>query len=103
MTCPSCADHGVFKVCYHEGDPTDYALCLCRAGEQMRCAKNNGKPCTPHWQIWAHVHGIDPERVMPMEDLLTPDELAARGFTTPTTDDLSREAALLAAGRAAKR
>jgi hypothetical protein len=103
MTCPSCNDAGVFRIAYHDGSPADFALCLCKAGERMRVATNNGRPVTPQWQVWAFKQGIPLEHVAPMEDLLTDDELAARGFTTPTPGTLSREAALLAAGRKAKR
>lgn len=80
MTCYSCNDKGVFKVCYHEGDPTDFAVCLCRAGEQFRVTENNGKAHVPHYQVWAIKHGIDLERVAPMEVLFTDEELAERGF-----------------------
>lgn len=82
MTCPSCADHGVFKVCYFEdnGADPDFALCLCPAGERMRKATNNGKPCTPQWQVWAHRNNVPLERVAPMEDLLDAGEMAERGF-----------------------
>ena len=100
MTCPSCNGHGLFKVCYHEGDPTDYALCLCKAGEAMRCARNNGKPVTPQWQVWAHRQGIDPARVAPMEDLLTAEELAARGFTELGADDRHTLEAIASAAKA---
>ena len=47
----------------------------------MRCAVNNGKPCAPRWELWAARHGVDRERVCPMEDLLTDQEMAERGFT----------------------
>jgi len=97
MTCPCCADRGVFKVCYHDGESTDYALCLCPSGEQMRRANNCGKPCTPHWQVWAHQQGIDLERVAPMEDLLTDEEMAARGFHNITSEPTSIEAIAAAA------
>ncbi len=81
MTCASCNDRGVFRVAYHDGSPSEYALCLCAAGEAMRRAKNNGKPVTPLWQVWAHQAGIPLDRIAPMEALLTDEELAARGFT----------------------
>lgn len=80
MTCSSCADRGVFRVGYHDGEPSDFALCLCKAGEQMRCATNNGRPVTPQWQVWAFRQGIPIEHVLPMEDLLDAEEMAARGF-----------------------
>lgn len=81
MTCTACGDRGIFRVSYHDGSPDDYAICLCAAGERMRIAKNNGRSVTPQWAVWAHQAGIDPARVAPMEDLLTDEELAARGFT----------------------
>lgn len=92
MTCHSCRDVGVFKVfSFDDGGPTDdpptFALCLCRAGELMRCATNNGRPVTPQWQVWAFRYGIPLEHVRPMEDVFTSEELASRGFRelTPTT------------------
>lgn len=81
MNCPSCNDRGVFRINYHDGSPADFAICLCKAGEQMRCATNNGKTVTPQWQVWAFQQGIPIEHVAPMEDLLDADEMAARGFT----------------------
>ncbi len=79
--CPSCNGFGAFAVRYHDGSPADYALCLCAAGETMRRENNNGKVTTPYWFAWASIMGIDPEHVAPMEDLLTAEEMAARGFT----------------------
>lgn len=95
MTCPSCNGVGVFRVAYKDGSPSDFALCLCKVGEVMRCATNNGKPVTPQWQVWAFRNGIPIEHVAPMEDLLTADEMAARGFKELTTqaDALSAIAA----------
>lgn len=91
MNCPSCQDAGIFRVAYHDGSPADFALCLCKAGELMRCCMNNGKPVTPQWALWAFRAGIPLEHVAPMEDLLTPEEMAARGFTelTSAADALS--------------
>ena len=90
-------------VRYQNGSPDEFALCLCAAGMTMRCATNNGKEVSPHWHVWAHINGIDPTHVFPAEEILTDDELAARGLTMPTPDAYAREAALLAAGRKAKR
>jgi hypothetical protein len=87
MNCPSCNDRGIFRVAYHDGSPADFAICLCKAGERMRIATNNGKPVTPQWQVWAFTQGIPLEHVCPMEDVLTADEMAARGFTELTAGD----------------
>lgn len=86
MTCAVCADHGVFKIAYRDGSDTDYAICLCPVGEQWRRATNNGKPCTPQWQIWAHRQGISLDRVHPIEDVLTDEELGERGFKALTAE-----------------
>lgn len=80
MTCPSCKGHGVFRVAYRDGAPTDFAVCLCAAGDPFRVTENNGKSHVPHYQVWAIRQGIDPAHVLPMEVLLTDEELAARGF-----------------------
>jgi hypothetical protein len=53
MTCPSCSGHGVFRSAYHEGQPVDFAICLCAAGEPFRVTENNGKAHVPHYQVWA--------------------------------------------------
>ena len=99
MTCPSCADHGIFRVNYHEdkGADPDFALCLCKAGERVRATTNNGKATHPLWHIWAHQHGVPFDRVAPMEDLLTPEEMAERGFS-----ELSPASSLDAIAAAAK-
>lgn len=97
MTCRSCNDHGVFRVSYHDGSPSEFALCLCKEGEVMRRATNNGKAVTPHWQVWAFTQGIPLEHVAPMEDLLTDEEMAARGFR-----ELTPETALDAVAAAAR-
>jgi hypothetical protein len=62
------------KANYEDGD--DYAICLCPVGERWRIATNNGKPCLPFWKIWAHEQGIPFEKVRPIEDVLTPEELS---------------------------
>ncbi len=103
MTCPSCNDKGVFKISYHDGAVPDYALCLCAAGERMRKADNCGKPCAAQWEVWAHQQGIDPARVAPMEDLLTDEEMAARGFTELKTPDVALGAIAAAARVRGKR
>lgn len=103
MSCPSCSDRGVFTVKYRDGSPDEYAICFCSAGQDFRLSDNNGKAHIPHYHVWAIRSGIDPARVAPMEVLLTDEELAARGFSQPATDALSREAALMAAGKKAKR
>jgi hypothetical protein len=96
MTCPSCNNQGVFVVRYHDGSPTDWAVCLCPAASDFRRDQNNGKQHVPAYQVWAIRHGIDPEHVAPMEALLTDEELAARGFSevsAPTAIDAIAAAA----------
>src|SRR6185436_7565476 len=85
MTCTSCNGRGIFKLFSYDdngptGDPVEWAICLCAAGSPYRVQSNNGKAHLPHYQLWAIRHGIDPERVAPMEVLYTDEELAARGF-----------------------
>ena len=98
MTCQACQDRGVFAVKYHDGSPTDFAVCLCDAGEQLRRSENQGKSHVPAYHVWAIKNGIDPEHVAPMENILTDDELATSGFT-----ELSSPADALGAIAAAAR
>lgn len=103
MSCPSCADAGVFRVAYHDGSPAEFALCLCPAGERMRCATNNGRPVTPQWQVWAFRQGVPLEHVAPMEALLTDEEMAARGFSEVPPASAIDAVAAAARARSAKR
>jgi hypothetical protein len=57
----------------------------------------------PLWRLWAAREGVDPSRVVMLEDVLTADELKDRGLSAgvePTVE--RREAALLAAGKSKK-
>jgi hypothetical protein len=98
VNCQSCGDVGIVRVPWSNA-PDDFAVCLCKAGHQMRDETNAGKPTGyALWQVWAYREQIDPSRLFLLEEILTPEELAARGFTvTPAV--MSREAALLNAGK----
>ena len=77
--CPSCRDRGVFRVSYHDGAETDYALCLCRQGRVLRSDRNAGRRTGyPLYLLLAARMGVEPERFQPAEALLEDDELAAR-------------------------
>lgn len=103
MTCPSCNNRGVFKVAYHDGSPVEFAVCLCQAGEAFRRTENNGKAHVPAYQVWAIRYGIDPAHVAPMEELLTDEELAARGFGSVEVSASTAIDAIAAAARARSR
>ena len=79
MTCRTCLDVGIVALNFQEGD--EYGICLCAAGEQMRRSMNNGRLVPPLWRAWAALNKIDPAIIHPIEDVLTPAELAERGFT----------------------
>lgn len=102
MSCSSCADLGVIRVRYHDGNADDYAVCLCATGFRMRDDTNAGRRTGyALWQVWAYLQQIDPSRVCFLEDISTPEELAERGFGAPALGAgvVDREAALLAAGK----
>src|SRR5687767_3596362 len=74
MTCPTCDDRGMVRVNWKDADE-DYAVCLCAVGERLRRTTNHGKPCLPGWRVWAAQQGVDPTRVVMIEDVLTSEEL----------------------------
>jgi hypothetical protein len=78
MNCATCSDVGIVCLNFQEGD--EYGLCLCPAGERMRRVVNEGHRTTPLWQVWCAREQVDQARVHPIEDVLTPEELAKRGF-----------------------
>ena len=97
MSCHHCGGYGIAIQEWTDADP-DFAICVCpaslwfraRAGEQAY-----------GWQVWCSVHQVEPSRVFKLEELYTPQELATAGLVMPK-QDMSREAALLAAGRRRK-
>lgn len=101
MTCPCCGDLGMIRVPWSDA-PDDYAICLCSVGFDLRCETNAGKAVGyALWQVWAARNQVQPSRIFLMEEVLTPAELAERGFHGGglQAQDQDREAALLAAGR----
>lgn len=101
VNCQSCADAGMIRVPWSNA-PDDFAVCLCSAGQTMRDDTNGGKRTGyALWQVWAFQQQIQPSRIFLMEEILTPAELAERGFTMPArpTALVGREAELLAAGK----
>lgn len=79
MTCQTCGDRGVVRVNWKDADE-DYAVCLCLVGAGLRSTTNAGKPCEPGWRVWAAQRSVHPDRITMLEDVLTPDELAVKGF-----------------------
>src|SRR5688572_16535396 len=101
MTCDICDGHGLLIQSWTDA-PHDFAVCLCGAGKAWRRAENNGHATVPLWHVWCAKWDVDPARVFLLEDVYTPAELAAVGLLSqPAT--VSPEAALLAAGKRAKR
>jgi hypothetical protein len=98
VTCESCQDKGLIRLNWADHEE-EFALCLCPAGMKWRKSSNGDTPTNPAWHVWCARHQIPHERVVRMEDVLTDDELHARGFGLPTLS-LDREARLRAAGRA---
>jgi hypothetical protein len=100
MSCEVCADHGVVKLNWSDA-PVEYAICLCPFGLELRVSRNVRSQVTPLWQVWAAREQVDPSLVWMLEDVLTPAELAERGFQRGVGEASaqSREAALMAAGK----
>jgi hypothetical protein len=100
VTCEVCHDHGVVKLNWSDAPP-EYGICLCPFGLELRIARNVHRAVTPLWQVWAAREQVDPSLVWYLEDVLTPAELAERGFQSGTVEASaeSREAALMAAGK----
>jgi hypothetical protein len=105
MSCTVCGDKGIVKVCYEDGTPADYAVCLCPASAWYRSDVNAGKHTGSYgWQVWAAREQIQPDCVFGLEDVYEPSELATMvlaALKEPTAE--TREAALIAAGKTKKR
>lgn len=97
MTCPTCGDRGLVKVNWKDA-PEDYAVCLCPTGELLRAMSTRGQLAA--WHVAAARMGIDSARVVMLEDVCTPEELAARGFRELSTPDAI--GAIVAAARGRK-
>jgi hypothetical protein len=96
MTCPTCADRGLVKVNWKDAQE-DYAVCLCPTGELLRADSTPGQ--LPAWRVLAHRMDIDPARVVMLEDVCTPEELAERGFRELTADTAMDAIVAAARGR----
>ncbi len=92
MSCPLCGDKGVFKICYRDGSPTHYAVCLCQPGLALRNDRNaNRRTGYPLWMAWAAAERIDCQSVVMAEELLDDTELAQipRGPITTGTSEIA--------------
>lgn len=96
--CSSCGGKGLIRLNWADA-PDEYALCLCEVGLAWRKSENNGKPTNPYWHIWCAERGIDHANVWCIEDVLTAEELAERGFSAARELAKSKESALLKAGK----
>jgi hypothetical protein len=102
VTCSTCQDKGLVRVNWQDADP-DFAVCLCATGLSLRVDRNYTAAVSPRWHVWCAREQVDPSRVWMLEDILTPQELAERGFgVAPDVRVPDREAALLAAGKTRK-
>jgi hypothetical protein len=98
MSCDTCGDKGLVKLDWSDAPP-DFGMCLCPAGLWYR----RGTAQSGYgWQLWAATHGVEPSRVVRLEDVLTAAELAACGFGATQPAAVDHEAALLAAGKRKK-
>jgi hypothetical protein len=99
MNCQHCGDKGIIRLCYHSGDPDDFGICLCAAGQAWRVGENCGRKTNPLWHVWAAIKGIAHERIVMIEDWAEPEDIARmfpayRAAMSEPVDDV-----LLAAGR----
>jgi hypothetical protein len=108
MTCQSCGGWGISLIVYEDTSEV-YAVCLCPIGEQWRSTHTfvnhsgdvgKSERTDPLWHIWAHQHGITVERMKLIEDAVTPEELARRGFRELSAPDAM--SAISAAARSRK-
>lgn len=100
MTCQTCGDKGLVRVNWNDA-PEDYAVCLCHRGELLRMVQVKGQQ--PAWRVEAARRGIETARVVMLEDVCTPEELAARGFRELSAGDAMSAVAAAARGRSARR
>lgn len=99
MNCQSCADVGIIRVPWNNA-PDDFAICLCAAGADMRSSRSRSQTAFALWQLWAARGQIDPSRVFLLEEILTPPELAQRGFVAAVQSPVAaQESVLLAVGK----
>jgi hypothetical protein len=56
-------------------------VCLCHVGLDMRAEVNNGKATVPLWHVWCAREQVDIGRVIMVEDVASPEELAERGLS----------------------
>lgn len=100
VICAHCGDLGMAIQEWTDA-PHDFAVCVCRAGDQWRNDDNNGRTVTPAWRVWCAREQVDPSRVFMLEDIYTAQELAAAGLSRQVAD-INREARLLASSRRRK-
>ena len=100
MNCAHCGGLGLAIQEWTDAE-SDYAVCVCEAGQAFRLADNNGRSVVPQWRLWCARWDVDPARVFMLEDIYTAQELAAAGLSRPVAGG-GRESALLAAARRRK-
>jgi hypothetical protein len=110
MSCNECDGLGLIPFALEDNPKSDaemtvddmhFAVCLCPMGMQFRIAENNGRRVSPQWVLWAYRNGVDVSRMALVENVFSPDRLAAAGFNRPAVP-MNREAAMLAAGKRRK-
>lgn len=100
MSCPSCQDNGICLIVYEDGSKV-FAVCLCEIGERWRRRQTfAGKTSDPLWHVWAFEHHVPLSQMRMLEDAVTSEELASRGFAEVTAD--TAMSAIAAAARSRK-
>jgi hypothetical protein len=100
VSCDVCGGLGMLILEWTDA-PSDFAVCLCQAGQVYRTATNNRAKTVPLWRVWCAREQVDPSRVFLLEDIYSPSELDAVGLSVHPVP-LNRMEALLASGRKAR-
>ncbi len=94
MNCSSCSDNGISLIVYEDGSKV-FAVCLCAIGERWRRTETfqnhsgeigKAQRTDPLWHVWAFEHHVPLSQMRMLEDAVTPEELAARGFAEITAE-----------------
>jgi hypothetical protein len=84
MSCSICGDKGIAIVNWADAE-REFAVCVCPIGKSLRETSNAYRETPyPRWRVWAAREGIDPERILMLEDVLTEAEWKLRGLDPPT-------------------
>ena len=99
MTCTVCGDKGILRLKYHGGEPDEFAICQCAAGQAWRCEQNGHRRTYPLWHVWAAREQVEHERIGLIEEFFENSELARMFPQVSAVAARGVEDELIAAGR----